>query len=359
MSNLVQSIINAPRSIKGLKPLAYWAFREDVKLTFDGNKVTVVTAPILGVISGVKFFMNAGGEQVVSEDNFNGFKHKFTAVINDGGEVLDGMDDIVLFVEANDGTKYVLGAKYGLWKTTQASMANDNLSTTAVEFTSREGMEETSGDYYLVADITGIITTYTYEVISGLQIAKGGVIKLTVDSDKTGYVVAPDKSVITSTSGVINTTWTGIAGNAKIITPKNTSFLDITGSGFIGELKSYFMSSFVADNCDSLTGISLFAQNAHYFDCHGSDSIKNIYAPMATVIYANDCSLTANSIGDFLFAAAQNNPAVAGIAKFSGGTNAGIVAVSQYMSNDPTDNGNWLSDFIRYNLPNWTITLNP
>jgi hypothetical protein len=79
---------------------------------------------------------------------------------------------------------------------------------------------------------------------------------------------------------------------------------------------------------------------------------------MATVIYANDCSLTAKSIGYFLFAAAQNNPTVSGIAKFSGGTNAGKVAISQYMSGDPTADDSWVTDFISDHLSSWTITLN-
>jgi hypothetical protein len=317
MSNLVQSIINAPRSIKGLKPLAYWAFREDVKLIFDGNKVTVVTAPILGVISGVKFFMNAGGEQVVSEDNFNGFKHKFTAVINDGGEVLDGMDDIVLFVEANDGTKYVLGAKYGLWKTTQASMANENLSTTAVEFTSREGMEETSGDYYLLADITGIITTDTYEAISGLQISNGGAMKLTVDSDKTCYIVAPDKSIITSTNGVINTTWNGYAGNVKLIVPKNSSKFNIENSGYQGALKTNSIVAVSCDNCNLLTSVSAYNRIPFvYFAL--CQSVTSFYAPLTTIVYGDHCALTAKAIGDFLIAASQNNPTANGRANFSG-----------------------------------------
>jgi hypothetical protein len=76
-------------------------------------------------------------------------------------------------------------------------------------------------------------------------------------------------------------------------------------------------------------------------------------------VYGDNCALTAKSIGDFLFAAAQNNPTANGIANFSGGTNAGTVAVSQYMSNDHNDNGNWLSDFIQDKLFHWTITLNP
>jgi len=233
MSKLVQNITNTPRSIKGLKPLAKWAYRSDIQLTLVDNKVTAVTAGILGVIEGCKFFMNAGGEQVVAEDNFSGFKQKFTAIINDGGEVLDGMDDIVLFVESNDGIKYVLGAKYGLWKTSQAAMANDNLSTTAVEFTSREGMEEISGDYYLIADIATIPTTEIYEAIEELKIAANGKVYLEVDSNKSCKVVLPDNSILTSTAGKIDTTWNGAAGRVKLIVPKDSELYDYSTSDFI------------------------------------------------------------------------------------------------------------------------------
>jgi hypothetical protein len=356
MSNLVQSIINAPRSIKGLKPLAYWAFREDVKLTFDGNKVTSVTAGILGVISGVKFFMNAGGEEVVSDNNLNGFKHKFTAVINDGGDVLDAMDDIILFVEANDGTKYVLGAKYGLWKTTQASMANDNLSTTAVEFTSREGMEETAGDYYLLADITGIITTDNYEAISGLQIDTGGVMKLSVDSNKTCYIYAPDKTIITSTNGTIYTTWTGVTGKVILIVPKNTNKLDVSVSSYQGVLKTN-LNTYIDCSFNLLLTSILAPKSTRTLYCAGDHLLNNFFAPMSTYVDARSCNLTAKSIGDFLFAAAQNNPTANGIANFSGGTNAGATEIDTYLKvSGLFPNG--LGSLIDSNLLSWTITLN-
>jgi hypothetical protein len=198
----------------------------------------------------------------------------------------------------------------------------------------------------------------SYEWITGLTIDNRGAIKLTVDSDKNCYIVAPDKSVITSTNGAINTTWTGYAGNVKLIIPKNTSKFNIENGSYKGVLKTNTMASVTCDNCNLLTSVSKTNGTSFvYFAL--CPSVTSFYAPLTTIVYGDHCALTAKAIGDFLFEAAQNNPTAAGIANFSGGTNAGTVAVSQYMSNDPTDNGNWLSDFIQNNLPNWTITLNP
>lgn len=392
MSKLVASITNTPRSIKGLKPKAYWCYRDDVSLTIVDNKVTGVSTGILGVIEGCKFFMNSGSEIVVNDDNFSGFKQKFSATINDGGEVLDGMENIVLFVETMAGTKYVLGSKYGLWKASQSQMSNDNLATTSVEFASREGMEETASSYLLDFDISGIPTTDTHEAITGLSIATDGVMNLTVYADKTCYIIAPDGSVITSTDGVINTTWGGSDGKVTLIVPKN-QFINITASDFIGSLKTD-IPDISANACNYLT--SIHALKATYISCSTCASLTNIYSdfayincsssilieslsmPLSTSIRASGaislstlnipfgrslvcdgCALTAKSIGDFLIAASVNNPTVAGVANFSGGTNASYGEIQTYFTsigfnyNGYSDMTEWLAG----DLETWTITI--
>jgi hypothetical protein len=363
MSKLVQNIINSTKSVIGLKPKAYYAYRSDIQLTIEDNKVTAVTAGILGVIEGCKNFLNAGHEEVIATDNFDAFKQKFNAIINNHSDVVDKLDDIVVFVESNAGVKYVLGAKYGLWKTSQAQMANDNLATIAVEFTSREGMEEAYSEYLLTADISGIPTTENYEDIAGLTIGSGVAtpqkVYLEVDSIQSCYVVLPDGSVLSSTAGVINYDWRGSAGRVKLIVPKSTSILRLSGGKFTGALLSngtYNTDFTYQGTSNGIESISL--PNASYIvNVQNDNSLKDVYCPKAIKLFAAGSSLTAKSIGDFLFAAAANNPTASGVANFTGGNNAYIAEVAVYMSGNPDQDATFVEDFISNNLPNWTITL--
>lgn len=372
MSKLVQNIINSTKSVIGLKPKAYYAYRSDIQLTIEDNKVTAVTAGILGVIEGCKNFLNAGHEEVIATDNFDAFKQKFNAIINNHSDVVDKLDDIVVFVESNAGVKYVLGAKYGLWKASQAQMANDNLATIAVEFTSREGMEEAYSEYLLTADISGIPTTENYEDIAGLTIGSGVATPqkcfLRVDSDKSCYVVLPDGSVLSSSAGVIDYNWTGNAGRVKLIVPKTTSTIGLTSSDF--NSKSKFVGKFETIICDNpnlsidiranslIT--SVVAKNAARVDITNSTGITSVVSGNAINLYAQDCSLTAKSIGDFLFAAAANNTTAIGVANFTGGNNADFSAIENYMAGVVEQVGSMGLDFwIEARLSNWTITLKP
>jgi hypothetical protein len=299
--------------------------------------------------------MNAGGEEVVAEDNFNGFKQKFSAIINNGGEVLDGMDDIVLFVESNDGTKYVLGAKYGLWKTSQAAMSNDNLGTTAVEFASREGMEEPFGDYYLTADISTIPTTTNYEAIEGLTISNGSVtpkrIYLKIPSGIC-YAVLPNGAVITSSAGIIDYDYTGTGGNILFVVPKNSNInlsnvvtineirgtLNTKTTGVVDMSFTYIDKAFV-NNCTSF-----IANGSQLMTFNSSKSINNSLV---------GCYTTAQSIGDFLLDAIANNRTYAGVFTSTGGGNAGSVAINTYL----ISRGTTLAAVLTQ-LATWTITLN-
>jgi hypothetical protein len=343
MSKLVANITNSKKSVKGLKPLAYCAYRSDVALTIVDNKVTAVVAGILGVIEGCKFFMNAGGEEVVAEDNFNGFKHKINIIANKGSESIDGMDDVVFFVETTDGTKYVLGAKYGMWKTAQSAMTNDNLGAIALEFTSREGMEETAGDYFLVADISAIPTTTNYEAIEELTIGNGQItpkkIYLKVDSNKTCYVVLPSGALLTSTSGTIDYDYTGVAGAVKLVVPKNSvNFIMYDGinaaaAAFVGEI--------------NLLG------NYGYVDTRGCFGITYLLAHNALIMLANNCDLSALSVANQLLAFKENNPTYAGMAVFSNNTDANSASVNAELILKGTN----LNDVVATELVTWAITI--
>lgn len=181
------------------------------------------------------------------------------------------------------------------------------------------------------------------ETITGLSISDGRTtpqnVYLAVDSDKVCYVILPSGEVLTSTAGVINYDWTGNAGRVKLIVPKNTSTIGLTSSDF--NIKSKFVGKFETIICDNhnlsidiranslIT--SVVAKNATIVDITNSTGITSVVSGNAINLYALGCSLTAKSIGDFLFAAAANNPTASGVANFAGGNNATYSSVSNYI----------------------------
>ena len=359
MSKLVANITNSPRSIKGLKPIAYWCYRSDVALTIVGNTVTNVSIPILGVISGCKFFMNSGSEIVTAEDNFSGFKQKFSATINDGGATLDEMDDIVLFVESMCGTKYVLGAKYGLWKVSQSQMANDNLATTAVEFASREGMEETNQSYLLDYDISGIPTIDEYEVITGLTIADGSVTPQNITlsttlTDKTS-VVLPDGTALTGEQARNEGSgydYTGVAGAVKIFISKDEDLLYLTTSKLNGVLNTKLTGLINIAGGLGITGV--IAPNCTELQATGCTNLTSINVPKAKTVIAEGCALTKEAIGDFLYLGARvNNPTYAGDAYFLGGNDI-AENINSYLQSAYSIDLTQLSTILN----SWSITVN-
>jgi hypothetical protein len=361
LTKVVQDIINSCQSVKGLKPYALWAYRSDVVFTYDENEITAVTTPILGTIQAIKFGLNAGNEEVTYEDAGSGFKHKFMATINRTFTALDEADDIVVFVQNNSGVWLAYGAENGLWKASQAKMSNDNLASIAVEFSSRTGMEETYSEYVVTADLSAIITTTDYELIGGLSIPSSGKAYLEVNSDKTCFVVLPNGTLLTSTSGVINTT-SPTAGNVKLIIPKGEISTKLDNgvdvfADFTGSYECNNLGSFSAASSDL---ISIKVNNKTSVSVGGSVDLDVLECESATAIYATNCALTAKSIGDFLIAAYTNNPTASGTANFTGGTNADLEAVSVYMQTQGYGDGTelWLTTWIGAELATWNIDLN-
>ncbi len=153
-TKLVADIVNSCRSIKGLKPKA-WVFNNgDFTVTAANNVVSAIVK--IGAVTaftaeGFKDFMNAGYEAVVGENMPTSFKHKWTVNATSATATekanIDKVDNVFIVVQSNDGTFLAYGISNGLWKTAQAKMANDNNGITAIEFASREGMEETYSEY--------------------------------------------------------------------------------------------------------------------------------------------------------------------------------------------------------------------
>lgn len=172
-----------------------------------------------------------------------------------------------------------------------------------------------------------------------------------VDLDKKAYVILPDGSVLTSTSGIINTTWIGVAGSITLIKPKVTSKFSISESAFIGDLetKSAYLN---CDSCRSLTSIS--APKATTLFGSNCISLTSISAQKATTLFGNNCiSLTTSSIYSILdnayslFLKGELN----GILNFSGTTS--VIDVSKI---SPIHGISYNS--IITSMVGWTITVN-
>lgn len=191
-----------------------------------------------------------------------------------------------------------------------------------------------------------------YEYITGLSLADGSdtpqVVYLQVDLDKECKVILPNSTTLTSTAGIINTTWAGAAGSVVLVIDKTSQTVlfgdyDDTAaitSDYIGDLYTTFNGIIQVDECAFLTSInapsatevnasvcpslsSIYAQNAITIVAIDSSDLSYISAPNATFIDTSGCALTANSIATKLASTLVNIADLSTVAiDFSGGTNA-------------------------------------
>lgn len=147
------------------------------------------------------------------------------------------------------------------------------------------------------------------DTISGGVIPTGGSVKLTIDSNKIGYVILPNKSVLTTVSGVINTTYAGVAGLITYYVPKNTNTASIANSGVQG---------------------GIVYNGLNILDCDGNTALTSIVANNTKTIYATGASLTAKAIGDILKKLYDFNVNACELA-FDGGANAIEGSVNTYL----------------------------
>jgi len=183
---------------------------------------------------------------------------------------------------------------------------------------------------------------------------------LEVDANKTCYVVLPNGSVLTSTAGVINDFWGGIAGRVKLIVPKNTTTTKLDNGVVFADYLGNYECNNSGDFSAALSDLtSIKVNNKSSISVGGSLNLVSLECNNATAVYASNCALTAKSIGDFLIAASTNNPTAIGTANFSAGTNAIYGDVASYLTGIGVSlPGGSLTGWITQNLPNWTITLN-
>lgn len=328
---IFQAIENDCTPVKGIAPIAKWAFRSDIAFTFVDNTITAIATPTLplGLFKSFKFGLNAGHEVKTFENYPDRFTHKFMGISSEATDALDAIDDIVVFVQPNIGTTWkVYGAKNGLWKTSQSFMTNDNMGATAFEFASREGLEEIYECYNTSIDISALVDMDSFDLIYGGKIANLSNVHLYIDTNKTGYVKLPNNNILTTVSGEIDTAYNGISGDILFYVPKNTADVAIRNSGVTGNLTSHInINGFDFENV-GITSFYLPNQQSIYApDC---ELLTTIIAPKAKVVVFINCALTAKSIGDILYYAYKENREDVNY-NFSGGTNANQTAIAAYM----------------------------
>ena len=180
----------------------------------------------------------------------------------------------------------------------------------------------------------------------------GGAVKLTIDADKIGYVRLPNGGILTTTAGVINTTYTGVAGRITYYVPKNSS-VDVSSSGLSGEI-TYNGTQRISAISVRIT--KLTANLSTEIHSYSNSLLSVIEGEKADTVIASNCSLTAKSIGDILYAAYDKNRANVWY-EFSGGTNAPYAAIDDYLiENYSLDEDTIVNSLV---ANGGVITLNP
>jgi hypothetical protein len=168
--------------------------------------------------------------------------------------------------------------------------------------------------------------------IVGGRIATNGVVKLTIDSDKVGYIFLPNGTILTTNgSGVIDTTYTGVGGAITYYVPKTNEVVIAVTSGLSGDIiwNGDASEQFYVGFNSELTGVTALNQETGLVNVATCAALTKLIAPKATIITATNCALTAKSIGDILYAAYIANRANVDY-DFSGGTNADEEEVADY-----------------------------
>ena len=155
--SITQTIINASTPFpKGIQPTAWIIPWINTNITFSATAKNEITKLIpdqlwYPTITATKFGLNAGHTAVVSETKPTAYKHSFTAIKSlmsaADRKALDEMDAIMVIVRKNRGGYAVYGAQNGLWKSSQAQMANDNAAMVTATYESRTDMEEEYEEY--------------------------------------------------------------------------------------------------------------------------------------------------------------------------------------------------------------------
>ena len=123
------------------------------------------------------------------------------------------------------------------------------------------------------------------------------------------YVILPDGGIVESVDGYLVHDYDGIAGNVKLIVAKD-GLVSISNSKLIGKLVTETTGSVEMVNCQLITDFE--ANNSYNVNAQGA-------------------SLSAKSIGDWLYAVSIDYEGYVGNGNFSLGTNANETAINAYL----------------------------
>lgn len=153
-NKITAAISNSCVPVKGFDKI-WLGNRTEWTRTATDNEVTIAKIGVVKLYTaeGYKDFANGGHDGAIKDMLPTAFIHKINLNLTVGTAAaqknIDKADDIIVFAKRK-GTTQILayGITNGLWKTSQAQMANDNNSMIAVEFATREGEEEEYSCYF-------------------------------------------------------------------------------------------------------------------------------------------------------------------------------------------------------------------
>ena len=153
-NNITAAIVNSCTPVKGFDKI-WLGNRSEFTNTKTANEVTPAKIGSVKLYSceGYKDFANGGHDGKIEEMLPTSFIHKVGLNLTVGTAAaqanIDKADDIFVYAKRKGSTQIMaFGVTNGLWKTSQANMANDNKGMTAVEFATREGEEEEYSCYF-------------------------------------------------------------------------------------------------------------------------------------------------------------------------------------------------------------------
>lgn len=144
------------------------------------------------------------------------------------------------------------------------------------------------------------------DTITGGSIATDGVIKLTIDSDKIGYIKLPNGSFLTTVAGVlVSAPYSGIGGNVIIYLPKNVTEASVYASGIAGKLTYNGIGKLTITGCDLVTSVTI--NNLTRADVYGNASLTEILAKKVVELFASNNALYEASMANILYQAYLDN----------------------------------------------------
>lgn len=376
---LTNNIACNSSAVRGVFPtVEIYPYQKGAIVKNSGGEVIGIAGQSF-TITASKFAFNCGADLVVSDVKENTYSHYFSGLLSIVGNAeIDKLDGIIVVAIDNTGKKLVYGAENGLWKSSQTKRANDANGMLTVEFTTREGQEETYSE--LVA-----VDNYG-EAINTLSIGSGSVtpqkVNLAVDSDKTCYVILPNGTLLTSTAGVIDYNWTGAAGDVVLVVPKDTRLLRSSNNDLSAETLTIngaykqinLNDDPVLSSSDVIKNIVAYNAGSEYFRAYlrgiesaylpkavslnlGDNPLVSIYCPKAYTIGLNSCALPISNVKSILddaytlYLAGQ----LTGTINLGGGTNAELNPSVDFSTIHGIAYGILIDNMT---AGGWTITLN-